>query len=1054
MMKKRTIYYIIPLLLLFVSIPSMQAQVNQNTIKSSEQGAAITGVVTDDTGTPLVGVTIRLVSMKPSHKLLGYAVTDANGEFKINGNGKNLYVTANYVGFKGNTISVEPGKRVVIKLNPDVNELKETVVTGYFSKAKNSFTGTAVQVTGDELREVNNTSIFDALKVFDPSFQVVDTYGTFGSDPNHVPDKIEIRGQNTMPDISQSNLETITSLPIFILDGFEVSVSKIYDLDMNRIKSVTVLKDASASAIYGSRAANGVVVVETKSPEAGKLQISYTLNGKFEIPDLSSYNLMNASEALEFQKAAGIFDAYKPGEDGGNNLNSYNAVKRAVLSGVDTYWLKKPLRLGFQQKHTLMIDGSVGKQENSNDGVRFSVDLGVGNTEGVMKESGRTSYSAGTKLIYNSKRINISNDLQFSMVKSNESPYGSFSTYTKALPYYTDRDENGNYYRTLSIANMAPAGMSLGVTASQQSPIYEAKYLNSYTTAETMNVTNNLSVNWRLLHDLRIKGTFSLSYDYGRNDAYISPGSFAYINNNSNSTTTPDELYKRGKYSLGHSSGITYYANVVASYTHTYGLFDVQSILGADARQTTTETDTYALTGFLGNNQDYLSYAIQYENYGRITGNESTVRTAGIFCNQNYSFDNRYLCDLTCRLDGSSLYGRRQQKTPYWSVGLRWNISNEKFLSNNKYINRLSLRANIGTTGNQSYSRNQANNIYSYLNQVYGGYFGAIISTLGNPDLKGQKTYNRNIGIEGELFNKHLNFEVNLYNNSTKGNLTSITIAPSIGFSSYKTNMGNLTNRGVEFNLSYVAIRNKDMLLSFSLNGAHNHNRIEKISDALQAYNDQVKENAQNSSSTGTVFLFKEGESMNTIYAVRSLGIDPGTGREIYLDKDGNMTYTWNANDQVAVGVNEPYMQGYLGVNFRYKSWEAGTNIGYSFGADKYNNTLASKIENVDYMANNDRRALAERWQKPGDVARYKGITDNSTTKATSRFVQRENRISMTSLRLSYTLPQQLLRNKWLSMAKLSLTANELFYLSTIKQERGLAYPYTRSLTFSLQLNF
>ena len=193
---------------------------------------------------------------------------------------------------------------------------------------------------------------------------------------------------------------------------------------------------------------------------------------------------------------------------------------------------------------------------------------------------------------------------------------------------------------------------------------------------------------------------------------------------------------------------------------------------------------------------------------------------------------------------------------------------------------------------------------------------------------------------------------------------------------------------------------------------------------------------------------------MNTIYAVRSLGIDPGTGREIYLDKDGNMTYTWNANDQVAVGVNEPYMQGYFGVNLRYKSWEAGTNIGYSFGADKYNNTLASKIENVDYMVNNDRRALSERWQKPGDVARYKGITDNSVTKATSRFVQRENRISMTSLRVSYTLPQQYLRNKWLSMAKFSLTANELFYLSTIKQERGLSYPYTRSLTFSLQLNF
>ena len=131
--------------------------------------------------------------------------------------------------------------------------------------------------------------------------------------------------------------------------------------------------------------------------------------------------------------------------------------------------------------------------------------------------------------------------------------------------------------------------------------------------------------------------------------------------------------------------------------------------------------------------------------------------------------------------------------------------------------------------------------MYSYLNQVYGGYFGAIVSTLGNPDLRGQKTYNRNIGIEGTLFNKHLNFEFNFYNNSTKGNLTSITIAPSIGFSSYKTNMGNLTNRGMEFSLSYVAVRNKDMLLSFSLNGARNHNRIEKISDALQAYNRMLR---------------------------------------------------------------------------------------------------------------------------------------------------------------------------------------------------------------------
>lgn len=944
-------------------------------------------------------------------------------------------------------------------------EIGETVVTGFYSKAKNSFTGTAVQVTGKELRNVNSTNLLEGLKVFDPSFQVVDTRGIFGSDPNHIPDQIEIRGQNSMPDISQSNLQTITSLPIFILDGFEVSVQKIYDIDVNRVKSITILKDAAAAAIYGSRAANGVIVIETRSPLAGRLQISYTLNGRFEIPDLSSYNLMNAAEVLEFQRQAGVFDSYRKDEDAGINLNSYNVARRAVLSGVDTYWLSKPLQVGFQHKHSIMIDGSINSTtgddldiENKSAGpdVRFSVNLSYGNLRGAMIGSGRDTYEAGTKFIINSKKLRITNDLQFSMVDSKDSPYGAFSAYTSALPYFQEKNAEGDYYRTLSLANMAPEGLKIGVTASMQSPVYEAKYLNSYSGARSTSITDNLGMNWSITEYVRLKGTFSLSYDYSRDDTYASPGSFEYTNSNNNSTYTPDVLYKRGKYTLGHSSGMTYYGSFTGSYTHSFGLFDVQAIVGGEARQAETESDGYSLTGFLGNAQDYLSYAIQYEQYGRISGNKSIVRTAGVFMNQNYSWDNRYLFDLTCRLDGSSLYGKKQQKQPYWSVGARWNIHNEKFFAGSKVVSRLALRANIGTTGNQNFSKNQSSNQYNYLTQVYGGYFGTLISTLGNPDLAGQITHNRTVGIEGTLFGNRLNFEFNYYNNATKGNLTSVTIAPSIGYSSYKANMGDLDNVGYDFSLSYSPIRNSTTLLNFTLNGTSNRNRIRKISDALQQYNDIVNQNAQSSTSSAasTVFLFKEGESMNTIYAVRSLGIDPGTGKELYLDRNGNTTFTWNAQDQVPVGINEPTLQGYFGVNLRYKAWEIGTHLNYSFGADKYNYTLHQKIENVNYMTNNDRRALTERWQKPGDVALYKAITDNSATKATSRFVQKEARMSMTSLRLAYTLPTSVLRKSGMSMLRLSVTANELFYLSTIKQERGLSYPFTRSVTFNAQVNF
>ena len=430
------------------------------------------GVVVDENNLPAIGVVVQCAG--------GATVTDGDGRFELPLTPEAEMLSVSFIGYRKERISIDGKHFHTIHLVPEANELDDVVVTGYAPKAKNSFTGTAVQVKGEELRMINNSSFFDALKVFDPSFKTVDTRGMFGSDPNHVPSQIEIRGQNSFPDISESNLKTETSLPVFILDGFEVSVEKIYDLDMNRIQSVTILKDASASAIYGSRAANGVIVIESKSPEAGKLQVSYSLTAGMQIPDLTSYNLMNAAEVLEFQQAAGVFDAYVAGQDPGTRLNSYNVIKKEIMSGTDTYWLSKPLRVGLQHKHSLIIDGSVNNAEKETGNVRYSVNLAFGQNNGVMRGSDRTTYEAGTKLIYNSTKLYVTNDLQFSMVNSSESPYGSFSNYTQALPYHREKDENGDYYRYLSLANVAPAGMSLGILAQQRSPMYEAKYLNSY----------------------------------------------------------------------------------------------------------------------------------------------------------------------------------------------------------------------------------------------------------------------------------------------------------------------------------------------------------------------------------------------------------------------------------------------------------------------------------------------------------------------------------------------------------------------------------------------
>lgn len=1045
-------HYTDPLTLLREVDNTLSYRIVDNTLvvtKADRTANRIYGLVLDENGEPVSGVVVHCGNKGKNSATL----TDAEGRFSLIPGSDGNTLAISFIGYKKQELPIGTERFFCIRLESDVNELDDVIVTGYAPKAKNSFTGTAVQVKGEELRTINNTSFFDALKVFDPSFKVVDSRELFGSDPNFVPSQIEIRGQNSFPDISESNLRTETSLPVFILDGFEVDVEKVYDLDMNRIQSVTILKDASASAIYGSRAANGVIVIETRSPEAGKLQINYSLTAGLQVPDLSSYNLMNAAEALEFQKAAGVFDAITEGEDPGTRLNSYNLIKQEIMSGTDTYWLSKPLRVGFQHKHSLIIDGSVKNEDAEKEGgMRYSVNLAYGQNNGVMKGSDRTTYEAGTKLLYNSKKLYVTNDLQFSMVGNSESPYGEFSSYTQALPYHREKDADGNYYRTLSLANVAPEGMSLSILAQQESPVYEAKYLNSFTDQESYNLTNNTSVNWEVFSDLRIRANFSVSYGFNRTDAYISPQSFSYINSDDNSSTTPSTLYSRGKYTLSNNSSLSYKGNVVASYTRSFGYHDIQAIWGGEVSQEDYNSDGYTLTGFLGDALNYLSYGVQYELYGRPSGSESKVRAAGTFANFNYSFRNRYLVDLTGRIDGSSIYGKNQQTAPYWSAGFRWNAHNESFLKGNDHLQKLALRLNIGITGNQNFTKSQATSLYTILTASYGGYFGAIISTLGNPDLKGQITYNRNIGAEGTLFDNKFNFDVNYYYNTTQGNLTEITIAPSIGFSSYKTNMGDLTNQGVEFSFSYTPLRTRDLTLNFTLNGAHNTNRITRISDTLRKYNEEISKEAEEGAAN--VFLFQEGESMNTIYAVRSLGIDPGTGKEIFLTKEGEKTFTWSADDQVPVGVDEPILEGYIGSNFRYKGWEIGATFNYSFGADRYNYTLHEKIENVDYMVNNDRRALTERWKQPGDVARYKAINDNSVTQSTSRFVQRERLLSLTSLRVSYTVPASVLRGRNLSMLKFSVTGNEIFYCSTIKQERGLNYPYARSINFSAYINF
>ena len=392
---------------------------NSNKTSTENKLRTIKGSVLDKNKEPLPGVTVLIKGTTTG------VVTDTDGSYVISiPESSTSTLVFSCIGMKSVEVVVKDNKTINITMEEDVTEVGEVVVTGYFNQTKESFTGTVTSFSGEELRQVNPVNALTALSVLDPSFKMLENISD-GSNPNVVP-KFEVRGSSSMPNV-KNEYEGDPNMPTFIMDGFEVSAEKVFDLDPNRIESMTLLKDAAATAIYGSRASNGVVVIVTKMPELGSIRLSYNMDLSFNIPDLRDYDLLNAEEKLELERAAGYYSSTVA-----NLLEEreaqYNYKKRLVEQGNNTYWLNKPLHVAIGHKHSLFVEGG----ENA---MRYSLDLSYESALGVMKESGRERISAGMLLQYQMKKIVFKNQMMYDVVNADNSPYGSFSEYAKANPY-------------------------------------------------------------------------------------------------------------------------------------------------------------------------------------------------------------------------------------------------------------------------------------------------------------------------------------------------------------------------------------------------------------------------------------------------------------------------------------------------------------------------------------------------------------------------------------------------------------------------------------------
>ena len=1018
------------------------AKDNVKAAPEDDKGRKIEGKVTDKDKLPLPGVTVLVKGTK-----LG-VVTDTAGKFQLTlPLEKEVTLQFSFIGMRTKEVKVTDDKPLSIVLEEEATEVEEVVVNGIFQRKAGSFTGSALTMKGEDLKRVSNSNVFASLKNLDPSLMIFDNL-EFGSDPNKMP-TMALRGKTAF-DLGSDDIDLKGSYandpnaPLFILDGFEASVQKIADLDMNRVESLTILKDASAKAIYGSKAANGVIVIETKKNTESSLRISYSGSVEIQAPDLSSYNLTNAAEKLEIEKDAGLY--YDKNLSTLFNLQKdYNKKLAAVVSGIDTDWLSKPLRNGVGTKHGISF-------EMGNERLNLIVGFSYNNVQGTMKGSDRTNYEGSVSISYRYKGLNFRDNLTITSNVANDSPYGSFSEYAVLNPYLSPYDEKGNLVQNASIIP--------GADNFEANPLYNAS-LNTKLTSKYLDVTNNFSVEWMIVMGWKVTGRFGITEKRVRADEFYPANHLKFR------SYSGEDLFRKGSYQMNEGEEKRMSGDVNMQFSQQFGdKHYVFANVGFTLSEAYYEELIYKAEGFPHDRMNDMMFARQYVKDTKPTGRESTIRDIAVLFAGNYAYDDRFLVDGSFRTSASSQYGKNNRWGQFWSVGVGWNIHNEAWLKDSK-IQQLKLRGSVGYTGAQSSEAYASLATYEYdLERVYMGFLGSKLKAMRNEDLKWKEKFDYNVGLDfniGRLFSMKFDY----YIGKTKNNLLDFDIPTYTGFKTVKENVGDVENKGFDLRLSMTPWNMPRERAYFTITTAisRNKNKITGVSAAMQNYNDKQDEIASSVFYNKPVQKYYDGVSLDAIWAVRSLGIDPTNGQEIYLDKKGNRTYTYRVSDQVVCGDKLPDFQGTAGFIFSYKGIELNATFRFQYGAQMYNQTLVDKVENASLKGNVDKRVYDGRWRNPGDLKPYKTLGNrwveeeneykDEKTQATSRFVQDRNELSLSSLRVGYDFwKHNFIKKIAMERLRIEFYMNDVFMLSSIKTERGTAYPFARSFNFAIQATF
>ena len=936
----------------------------------TQQTGKIKGTIVDSkTGEPVIGASVKVKGTKLA------AVTDLNGEFELNTHA-NATLQISYVGFKETEVKASNGMK--ISLEEDTEALEEVVVVGYGTQKKESLTGAMANIKGEKLKDITSATVENML-----NGKVSGVYVAPGSGRPGSTGAIIIRGQTSING---------ATAPLWVVDGVIVGNSA-GDLNPDDIETMTVLKDAASTAIYGSEGANGVVVVTTKQAKHEKMSISLSAKA-----GLSTLNRGN----LEMMDGAEFYDYYKSFQ----NVESVNFPRwNEDLRNSNFDWFKLAKKTGSTQDYNLTLNG--GSQN-----IQSMFTLGYFKEEGAVKGYDMNRYSTRIKVVYKPYEwLTIKPNISGSRTNDKDKQYSVGAMYSM-MPWDSPYDENGNL-----VPNYYAGWVNSKAT----------NYLNDlaagdYSTSTTYDLSGGLDFDIKIAPWLTFSSVNNYSYYNSQTHGYYDPKSSSGEGVNGRTTEYNYTSTRR-------------YTNQLLRFKKSWGKHNVNALLAYEFNDYEMKyTDVYA-TGFISGFEDFMTAA----KPEMATGYRTAWAKQSYFTQWRYDYDSRYYGELSLRRDGRSNFGSNNRYGNFFSVSGAWNINNESWFKAD-WVDQLKLRAAFGSVGNVPTSLYPSYSLYS-VGATYNENPGALISQIGNKDLTWEKTYTTGVGVDASFWQNRLHATLDYYIKNTSNILYQVPVTGLVGVTSIWKNIGKMRNTGIELTVGGDIIRTKDLTWNVTANISHNSNELRDLYKQRDANGNYVVKPVLISDGTsiaGTAQRILEiGEPVDTYYMKEWAGVNPEDGKpQWYMDDaNGNKVKTDNYSkaSYYKCGKASPDVYGSFSTSLFYKNFDLQANFGYSLGGQIYSYYRQEFDSDGAYAGDRNQMKLQKgwsRWEKPGDIATHPRAMYNNQDKgnlASSRYLESSDYLKLRSLTLGYNFD---LKKYGIQTLRLSISGENLFTIT------------------------